>query len=328
MGTGILSVGAAQREWRVVSLVLLVLAAIAHVVLIILNVWRAISYREAMTKDLRDPRKAFLIFTFIAGTDVLAAALAVHGQLEVAAILLGIGSAFWLVLGYTIPWASVFTSQERPVTAAANGTWFIWVVAAQSVAVVAATLEPHFVGARHGLSVLAVVAWSVGVVLYAAVAILVVQKILQVPLHPDEFDPPYWVSMGAIAITVVAGARIVEMESTPMVDAVRGLIAGVSVVLWAFATWLIPVLVAVGFWKHFLKRVPLTYTPTLWSIVFPLGMYSVAGMYLGRADSLPLVAWIGETWIWVAVAAWAATGVAMIRSWIARIPHPGGASSG
>src|SRR5690606_40553751 len=63
-------------------------------------------------------------------------------------------------------------------------------------------------------------------------------------LRPQDLNPPYWVSMGACAITVLAGARIVEMVDAPMVSATRGLIGGLSVVFWAFATWLIPALVA------------------------------------------------------------------------------------
>ena len=109
-------------------------------------------------------------------------------------------------------------------------------------------------------------------------------------------------------------ARIVEMDSAPMADAVRGLVAGLSVVFWAFATWLIPVLVAAGVWRHFVRKVPLVYVPTLWSMIFPLGMYAVAGIYLGRADQLPIVETIGSTWLWVAVTAWVIVFVAMVRS--------------
>ena len=83
-------------------------------------------------------------------------------------------------------------------------------------------------------------------------------------------------------------------------------------VFWAFATWLIPALVAAGWWRHRTHGVPLRYEATLWSVVFPLGMYAVAGIYLGRANSLPLVGAIGAAWLWVAFAAWALTLVAMI----------------
>src|SRR5690606_28510313 len=106
--------------------------------------------------------------------------------------------------------------------------------------------------------------------------------------------------------------RIVEMVDAPMVSATRGLIGGLSVVFWAFATWLIPALVAAGWWRHRTHRVPLTYEATLWSIVFPLGMYAVAGIYLGQANQLPLVGAIGSVELWVAFAAWAVTLVAML----------------
>lgn len=316
MGTGILSIGASQRGWDRLSTAFLVVAVVGLVVLVVLNAWRFLAFRDALERDLHDSARAFLAFTFVAAVNVVASALAVFGAFGASSALLVVGAVSWLVLGYSIPWAAVLGRSERPVTAAANGTWFIWVVASQSVAVVSATLEPQLPAVRELLAVLAVSAWSVGLVLYVAVAILVVYRMLAFPLAPEDFTPPYWVSMGALAITIVAGSRIVEMHSTPMVDAVRGLVAGVAVVLWCFATWLIPALVAGGIWRHAVRRVPLAYNPTWWSIVFPLGMYAVAGMYLGRADRLPIVAWIGEQWIWVGLAAWAVVSAAMAWSWV------------
>jgi tellurite resistance protein TehA-like permease len=117
--------------------------------------------------------------------------------------------------------------------------------------------------------------------------------------------------MGA-AISVLAGARIVEMRPSPMVQATRGLVGGVSVLLWAFGTWLIPVLVAAGWWRHRVHRVPLVYDASLWSMVFPLGMYAVAATYLSGADHLPLVGAVGAAGIWVAFAVWLLTFAAML----------------
>jgi tellurite resistance protein TehA-like permease len=133
------------------------------------------------------------------------------------------------------------------------------------------------------------------------------------PLTPADLTPPYWVAMGATAITVLAGARIVQMADAPMVSATRGLIAGASVVFWAFGTWLIPALVAAGWWRHKVHRIPLRYEASWWSIVFPLGMYGVAGHYLGRADDLPIVRAIGGNETWVALAVWVCAFVAMLR---------------
>ncbi|WP_353509022.1 tellurite resistance/C4-dicarboxylate transporter family protein [Intrasporangium sp.] len=314
MASGIISIGLNLSGFRALSIALLVVCIVAYVALVVLNVWRFAGHRAAMIDDFRDPKRAFGFFTFVAGTNVLGTRIAAEGWHTATAWLLTMSFLVWLVLGYVIPWSAVLGRSERPVVALANGTWFIWVVASQSVAVSAATLEVVFHDARQSLAILAVFSWSVGVFLYAASAIIVSLRIMLYELDPKEFDPPYWVSMGAVAITVVAGARIVEMDSAPMVDATRGLIAGLSVVFWAFATWLIPVLVAAGVWRHFVRKVPLVYVPTLWSMIFPLGMYAVAGIYLGRADGLPIVEAIGSKWLWVAVTAWVIVFVAMVRS--------------
>ncbi|WP_347351565.1 tellurite resistance/C4-dicarboxylate transporter family protein [Intrasporangium sp.] len=313
MACGIVSLGLQLVGQDALSAALFGVCIIAYAVLCVLNLWRFIGYRHAMASDFRAPRRAFGFFTFVAGTNVLGARAAAEEWYTVTIVLLLVAAVVWLVLGYVIPWSAVLSQDHRPVVELANGTWFIWVVASQSVAVSAATLEVVFSDARHYLAVLAVLSWSIGVFLYAASAIIVSLRIMLYDLDPKEFDPPYWVSMGAIAITVVAGARIVEMQSAPMVDATRGLIAGLSVVFWAFATWLIPVLIAAGVWRHYVRKVPLRYEATLWSMIFPLGMYSVACITLGRADHLPIVEWIGTHWLWVALAAWLIVFVAMVR---------------
>lgn len=313
MASGIVSIALGYQGFERVSLLLLGVAVAAYVVLVVLNVWRFVAFREELVADFHAPTRAFGFFTFVAGTNVIGARLAAEGWYAATLGLLVVAACVWLVLGYVIPWSAVLGRAERPVVALANGTWFIWVVASQSVAVAASALEPALVDARGLLAVLAVLSWSVGVFLYAASAMFVSLRMMLYPLEPEDLDPPYWVSMGAVAITVVAGAQIARMDSAPMVDATRALIAGLSVVFWAFATWLIPVLVAAGAWRHFVRRVPLRYVATLWSIVFPLGMYSVASMYLGRVDRLPLVEGVGQLWIWVALAAWVAVAVAMVR---------------
>ncbi|MCY1158473.1 MAG: tellurite resistance protein permease, partial [Citricoccus sp.] len=47
MGTGILSIGAAQRGWDRFSAALIVLAAVGYAVLVVLNGWRLLAYRGA-----------------------------------------------------------------------------------------------------------------------------------------------------------------------------------------------------------------------------------------------------------------------------------------
>jgi tellurite resistance protein TehA-like permease len=313
MASGIISVGMLLDGRLLLSRVLLAVCVASFVVLLVLNGWRLLAFRDAVAEDFTDPRRAFGFFTFIAGTNVLGVRLGMDGYHSLTAVLLVVSGVTWLVLGYVVPWTAVLGRTRRPVLAAANGTWFIWVVASQSVAVSAASLEPVFSFPRRPLAVVAVFCWSVGVFLYVAAGVFVSARMMLYDLRPVDLTPPYWVAMGASAITVVAGARIVNMADAPMVHATRGLIAGASVIFWAFATWLIPVLVAAGWWRHAVHRIPLVYDPTLWSVIFPLGMYAVAGTFLGRADHLPLVGVIGSAELWVAFAAWLVTVAAMGR---------------
>jgi tellurite resistance protein TehA-like permease len=327
MASGIISVGLRLEGFAVLSAALLVVCGTAFVVLVTLTVVRFVAFRAATADDFMDPRRAFGFFTFVAATNVLGVRLGMQGWYAATAGLLVVAGLTWLVLGYVVPWTAVLGQQERPIVATANGTWFIWVVASQSVAVAAATLEPVADSGRRELALLAVMSWSVGVFLYAAVGILVSLRLMLYKFGPEDLTPPYWVSMGALAITVLAGARIVEMANAPMVDATRGLIAGLAVVFWAFATWLIPVLVAAGWWRHIVRRVPLRYEATMWSIIFPLGMYAVAGIYLGQADRLPLVRLVGRLELWVAFAAWVVVFAAMTwhvtrTVFLARRGHP------
>lgn len=315
MATGIVSVGLDQVGLALPSSVLLVVAAAAWGLLVLALAARLVRHPGRALTDLRDPRRAFGYFTLVAGTGVVAVRM-LEVAWGVSAALLALAAVVGLALGYVVPWAAVLSRTQRPVLSEANGTWFIWVVASQSVATTAAGLEPHLHTGRAEVAVLAVSAWSVGLVLYAACAVFVALRLLLHPVTPEDLDPPYWVAMGAVAITIVAGAKITEMASTPIVEATSALVAGLVVLCWAWATWLIPVLFALGLWRHAVHRMPLRYEATWWSIVFPLGMYAVAGMYLGRADSLPIIESIGSVWLWVAVAAWVFAAVAMVRGWI------------
>ncbi len=313
MATGIMSIGMSTAGVAWLSTALLLLAVACYVVLVLLLGLRLVAFRPDLVRDLGDPARAFGFFTFVAATDVVGARLVGDGHLPVVVGLLAVASVAWLVLGYLVPALVVRTTSTRPALRGANGSWFIWVVASQSIAVLAATLEPQVDVGRRELAIVAVLSWSVGLFLYAAVGVLVAVRLLLFDVEPVDVAPTYWVAMGATAISVVAGSKMVEMARAPMVSATSALIAGLAVLFWAFGTWLIPALLAAGYWRHVRHRVPLRYEPSMWSIVFPLGMYGVGSAYLGEVDDLPAVAAIGHAEIWVALAVWAVVFGAMLR---------------
>lgn len=323
MATGIVSRAMGLEGADRLSGVLLGIGIVAYVLLVVAYGWRLTGFTQAFLADAGDPRRAFAFFTFVAGSNVLAARLAGDGHTVAAVTLLAIGGAAWVLLNYGVPLLLAGRHGGQPVLAGANGTWFIWVVGTQSIAVAATSLAPPVSAARMAL---AVGCWAVGVMLYLLIAAMVSTALLQYPVRPAEVTPPYWVFMGATAISVLAGAQILQLRTDPLAESVRSVVSGISVVLWAFGTWLIPLLLAIGAWRHLLRRVPLVYEPGLWSIVFPIGMYGVASRELGKALGVSWLVSLGRGEAWLALAAWAVVFLAMFGAAVwrpARLPASG-----
>ncbi|MGA8115492.1 MAG: tellurite resistance/C4-dicarboxylate transporter family protein [Actinocatenispora sp.] len=307
MATGIVAQAVHLDAEARLSGALLAVAVLAYLLLVAAYAGRATRYRREFLADAMDPAKGFAYLTFVAGTNVLGAELSASGYPAVGAVLLAVAGLAWVVLSYGVPGAVMAHRGARATLAGANGTWFMVVVATQSVAVTAAGLPPSPV-----LSAVAVTCWSIGVVLYLVVAALVLSSLLLFRARPAEITPAYWVFMGSTAISVLAGARLLGLRPDPLLAAVRPALAGVCVALWAFGTWLIPALIAVGVWRHVVRRVPLRYDPGVWSIVFPIGMYGVASRELGTALRVDWLVTLGAGEGWVAFGVWLAGFTAMV----------------
>ena len=77
-----------------------------------------------------------------------------------------------------------------------------------------------------------------------------------------------------------------------------------------------------GLWRHVRRHWPFTYEPTSWSVVFPLGMYSVATLSFGKVAHLGFMEPISRFMLWVAVAAWMAVAVAFVVRLVRRPSEP------
>ena len=247
-------------------------------------------------------------FTVIAGTDVLAVRLAMASHPLVALSLATAAALLWVVLTYGLPW-SIVAAARRPVLGEINGTWLVWVVATQSLSIVATVITPHAPSSwlAADLPVVAVCLWAVGVMLYLIFIVIIFLRLLLIKVTPAEMGPAYWIAMGATAISVRAAVGILSLHgphTTDLVVALRPFLIGVSVVLWAFGTWWIPLLILFGIWRYVIRHYPRAYEPRLWNVVFPLGMYAVASDTLGRTAGLGFMITLARLGVWVAVAAW------------------------
>ena len=318
MASGIVSVGAQLLHQHLLSEVVLVATEVAFVVLSAGYLTRAAAFRPQMAQSLRNPATAMGYFTLVAGTNVLAVRLLMAGH-PLATLILGIAAAvLWLVLSYGLPWSIMFAAR-RPVLGDINGTWLIWVVATQSVAIVAAGLaaEGPWRSLHQDLAVAAVVLWGAGIMLYLTLIVIIFLRLFLVDITPAEMGPAYWIAMGATAISVRAAAGILAVHdqvATSLLTDMHPVLLGLSVILWSFGTWWIPLLVLFGLWRYLLRHYPMAYEPRLWSVVFPLGMYTVASYTLGATPGLGFMTTIAHVWLWVGVAAWAATATLLLVS--------------
>jgi tellurite resistance protein TehA-like permease len=320
MATSIISTGSFLLGPSWLSRVLLVIASAGFAVLIVALVIQLVFFRSSVAAGWHDPGRVFGFFAIAAGMDVFGIRLAAAGHPLATAILAGAAAAVWLVLTYGIP-ASLLVARSRDsVVGDVNGTWLLWVVATMSLSVGASTLVPAWPSESGLLAPVAVGLWSIGLVLYLLLVSLILLHWLTVPMTPQTLTPPYWILMGATAIIVLAGARILGLPAVPAVRAAAGFVEGFSFALWAFGTWWVPLLVVLGIWRHVRQRWPLTYEPTLWSVVFPLGMYSVATLTFGKVAHLAFMEPLSRFMLWVALAAWIAVAAALV----ARIRRPAG----
>jgi len=321
MATGIISTGAFLLGPSWLSRVLLVVASAGLVVLSAALAIRLVRFRPSVVADIHAPERVFGFFTITAGLDVLGVRLSLAGHPLATAILAALAAAVWLVLTYGVPAGLLLARTRDSVLGGVNGTWLLWVVSTQSLAISAAVLVPAWPSQSALLAPFATALWSIGLVLYLLLVSLILLRWLTVATTPQTLGPPYWILMGATAITVLAGAKILGLPGTlPAVRAMAGFVEGFSYALWAFGTWWIPLLVIIGFWRHVRQHWPLTYEPTLWSVVFPLGMYSVATLSFGKAAGLAFMEPLSRFMLWVAVVAW----VLVAAAFLARLARPPG----
>lgn len=307
MGTGIVSTALYVNGAGIASVILLWVALVGFAVLVPAYGWRMLRRRQHFVADFLGPR-AFAFLTVAVSSNVLAARLVPDGRTAVAGAFLAFGALGWLILDYGVPLALITTQKREPSLDQVNGTWFLWAVGSESVAVAAASLAGATQG--HALAVVAGVCWAIGLIQYLLTAAIVLTRLLTRPVHPQGLMTSVWIFMGAAAITVLAAVRLTTLPADSTLLP-RPLLVGTAVVLWAFSSWLIPLLLALGVWRHVLRRVPLRYDVGWWNLVFPIGMYAVTTHELGRATATSWMTSAGRWEVWVAGVVWAVVFAAM-----------------
>lgn len=312
MATGIVSIAAYLQGLRWIAAGMMWLNAALYVLLWVLLLARLILGPKSLLGELANFRLAPSFFTIVAGTGVLAREfLVIDRESRVAASMLWIAFPLWAVFIYVIFTAFTVKETKPSLAEGIHGGWLVAVVATQSVSILTAFVARQ--SANQEMLFISLVLWLCGGMLYIWIISLIFYRYTFFKFAPSDLMPPYWINMGAMAISTLAGATLIQSASfAPFLEAMLPFLKGFTIFFWATATWWIPMLVILGFWRHVYKKFALKYDPLYWGMVFPLGMYSVCTHQLLQALHLSFLQWLPWAFAYIAIAAWLITFIGLV----------------
>ncbi len=322
MATGIVSLAAYLLGMPRIAQALFLLNTVVYAVLWVLTVLRMVRFPRRFFGDMIDHLRGPGFFTVVAATCILgsqfvllAADYRTGTALWVAALLLWVGLTYTIFTGFTVK------AHKPTLDKGISGAWLLAVVATQSIAVLSALLAAHISQpGKLELNFLALSMWLWGGMLYIWMMSLIFYRYTFFPLSPGDLSPPYWINMGAMAISTLAGSLlIINVPEAPFLTSLLPFIKGFTIFYWATGTWWIPMLVILALWRHVYKRFPLTYDPLYWGAVFPLGMYAVCTDRMGEAMGFHFLAFLPATFLYIALAAWSVVFFGFGRDLVRRI---------
>lgn len=322
MATGIIAVGFHQQGLRAPAWTLFVIAALSYAVLAVLTVIRSVRFPRALFSDATHHALGFANLTAVAATDVLGVAAAlVAGWWGAAWVLWWVSLPMWVLFLYAALIAAVLRGDKPDLRHGINGTWFMITVSGESIASLAALLLTRT--ADDTLAFVALCVFLLGIVLYLIVMTMVFLRWTFRTVDPTEIDPPGWIAAGAVAITALAGADLVDVAAHhERILRLVPFIEGMTMMAWSTATFWFPLMIAIWVWRYVIERVPLRYQPSMWSLVFPLGMYGVASEEMFSVLGVARFDWLPAATLVLATIAWALTAVGMVVHLVHRAEAP------
>ncbi|MFF1379984.1 tellurite resistance/C4-dicarboxylate transporter family protein [Streptomyces sp. NPDC058308] len=276
IATGILSVGLRLLGHGTLSRAALVLACVAWLGLAADFVVRLVRHRARWESEADTPAA----LTAVAATCVLGTRLSVLDRQFPAVTLLVLAAVLWLFL---LPAVVRHWGHRMP------GAVFLVCVATQSIAVLSATLAA--VLPARPLTAVALAFFCLGLALYA----VAFARFDLANVRTGAGDQ--WVAGGALAISALAGAKLVAAPA--FTGTGHDVLRAVTLLVLALdLAWYLVLLTAEVRWPR--PR----YDVRRWATVFPMGMTAVATLSVSAATGVNWLLWPGRLLLWIAVAGW------------------------
>lgn len=325
MATGIVSIAARLLAHDAIGWTLCIVNVALYPAMWVMMLTRIACFPRAVLTELASHDRGAGFLTMVAATGVLGSQCGVYGlALGLLPWLLGLAAILWAVLLYAFLAAITLQPVKPAVQYGLNGGWLLVVVATESLAVLGSYVAP--LSATPGpLIFLSLAAFLLGGMFYVLLVALITYRFVFLPMSVDELVGPWWINMGAVAIATLAGGRLMQLPQFDIHVALLRQVAGpITVILWATATFWIPLLVILFAWKHIARREPVRYEPGQWSMVFPLGMYTASTEVFRLAAGLPFLQLIPAGFFWLAWLSWLLAAFGLIRSLVRGRPGKSG----
>lgn len=313
MATGIISIAVHLYNYTLLAKALFYLNIVAYIIICVLFIARFIYYKKEFLSDFLDDRRNMGFLSFVAASCILGGQfvlIANNSRAGIFFFILGLSS--WIVLSYLL-FSILIEKRYKPSLKAISGTWLLLVVATQAVSILSTQLEKYLSISHEIVLFFSLILFLCGSMFYIIIITLISYRLIFFKMSAKDFSPPYWINMGADAITVLAGSTLIlSADKWQFLVDLLPFLKGFTLLFWAVGTWWIPLIIILGIWRHIIKRVPLKYSSQYWGMIFPLGMYTVCTISMSQALGLPFLMNISSVFVFFAIGAWAIVFISLI----------------
>jgi tellurite resistance protein TehA-like permease len=332
MGTGIVSIAFDALAFPAIAKTLFTLNLVLYLMFCLMLVARAAFFPRNLMAELRTLPRGWLFLAFVVGTNT------VGMQFVTFLPASGLASALWCIallawlIFLSIIALNALALPRESLMQSVNGATLLVIVSTVSLALLGARLlDPERGHTPVFLGLWAL--WALGFLLYLFVVYWIIRRLFFDCFKVEDWQPLYWICMGAPAIITLAGSEFVIRLPRSAWNGLEQITLGISFFAWVLGTLWIPYLLVMDVRKltRISAPIPLwikifpwaryafgirhhAYEPPAWSRVFPMGMYAACTIFLAKATGYRFLESVSSCSGWFALVIWFLTLVGAFRS--------------